>query len=220
MLQNPSTKTVQRLLFAGIIGSLLMFTGDMLLYFDPGHAEMTPESIVTIMRKLDPHRVMAGGAIGPFATLLYCFGYLGIANLVRPEHPFVKAALFLIFTVGALYGGAAYHSHFPTMTFAPGEGKMGVIPLVDEYIDYLGYAAFGLWAVASLVFHYAVLTGKTYCRKRAALFAPLPMALLVIPLVYLPAPFLIVIAGGWYCLMMTIFFAACLIEASRRPGIQ
>lgn len=217
MLHSPGDiKTIRAFLALGILGTLIMFTGDMLLYFDPGHADMTPESIVATMRKLNIYRVMAGGAVGPLAALLYCFGYFGLAGMVRPEYPRIRAAIFLVFTVGTLYGGGAYHSHFPTMAFAVAENGTGVIPAVATYIDCLGLAAFSLWALGSLIFHYAVFSGRTYCRKWIALTAPLPLALLIFVLIYLPPPLLIVIAGGWYCLMMTIFFAACLLEAGRR----
>ena len=211
-------QTIRIFLALGVLGTLMMFAGDILLYGDLSHAEMTPESIVETMRNMDKYRVMTGGAVGPLASILYCFGFFGLAGLVRPEYPGIRAAIFLAFCAGAFYGGASYHSLFPPMAFAVAADGQGVIPAVDEYIDLIGLIAFSLWGLASVLFHYAVLRGRTHCRKWIALLAPLPMGLLVVVMMHLPPPLLIIIGGGWYSLMMTIFFTAGLVEAGRpRP---
>lgn len=55
-------------LFAiGLVGSLVMFAGDMLLYFTPGAYDMdgTLRPYARIMRDLPEGRVRAGGVLGP-----------------------------------------------------------------------------------------------------------------------------------------------------------
>lgn len=204
-------------LLAGILGSLLMYSGDLLLYGDTTLAEITPESVVATMRSLDSIRVIAGGAVGPFAALLYCIGFYGVSRLVRPERQVLRTAVFLLFCLGVIYGGA-YHSQFPHLAFAVSENGMGTIAATSDYINLLSLGAFAPWALASILFQYAVMRGRTFCRKRAALLAPLPLALLIIPMMKLPAPFLVLVAGGWYSLMFTVFFAVCLAEARYSGG--
>ena len=67
-------------LFAiGLVGSLVMFAGDMLLYFTPGSYDMdgTLRPYARIMRDLPEGRVRAGGVLGPVAAFLYVVGFAG-----------------------------------------------------------------------------------------------------------------------------------------------
>ena len=61
-------------LIVGLAGALLMFCGDMTLYYDKNDFihDGTINPIVNIMKKLPPLRVMIGGWIGPVAAFLYC----------------------------------------------------------------------------------------------------------------------------------------------------
>ena len=55
------------LLALGFLGSILMFAGDMLLYFTSGAYDMdgTLRPYMRIMRDVPAGRVRAGGALGP-----------------------------------------------------------------------------------------------------------------------------------------------------------
>ena len=66
-------------LWIGLAGALLMFAGDMLLYYTPEDFACGPKSsvaerinaIIAVMKGLPAGRVMAGGMIGPIAAFLY-----------------------------------------------------------------------------------------------------------------------------------------------------
>ncbi len=70
-------------LVVGFIGALLMFCGDMLLYYDPNdfnykagdNSETKINAIIEVMGKVSPKRLYAGGFIGPVAAFLYCVGF-------------------------------------------------------------------------------------------------------------------------------------------------
>lgn len=75
------------LLALGLLGSILMFAGDMLLYFTPGAYDMdgTLRPYMRIMRDVPADRVRAGGALGPVAAFLYVLGFAGLALTARGE---------------------------------------------------------------------------------------------------------------------------------------
>lgn len=201
----------------GIVGSMVMFAGDMLLYGDISHTEMTQAGILATMRTLSQQRVMAGGAVGPLATFLYCFGFYAVGNLVRPEHARMRGAILLLFCLGAVYGGA-YHSHYPHMAFAPLADAAGTHSPAVSYVNLMGLLTFVPWVAASLLFSFAVLRGMTRCRRYLALFTPFSLSLLNLVVVHLPPPYLIVIAGGWNSILFTLFFSLCLVESQRQQA--
>lgn len=202
-------KTEKVLLWLGILGAAVMYAGDMLLYGDLANADVTPEGLIHVMRGMEPARLMAGGAIGPLAGVLYGIGFFGVAGLIRDEHRKLRATIILLFCLALAYGGA-YHSHYPNLTFsALAEGNM-VFQATSEYVTLLTMGAVVPMAAASFLFLYAVLRGRTTCHKAVALFSPLPLILLSFPMQMLPPPFLTVIAGGWNNLLFIIFFLTCL----------
>ena len=70
----------------GLAGALLMFAGDMLLYYTPKDFSYGPKSsteeklnsIIDVMKSQPSKRVMTGGMIGPVAAFLYCVGFYHI----------------------------------------------------------------------------------------------------------------------------------------------
>lgn len=207
---------LRALFLLGILGAAVMFAGDMLLYGDTGYTEMTHKGILATMRSLDPGRVMAGGAVGPLAASLYCFGFYAVCGMVRPEHPKLRLALLWLFCLGAFFGGA-YHSHYPHLAFATPAQLGEEHSLSMRYTDLLGGLTFAPWVAASLLFAYAVLRGMTRYRRYVAAFAPFFLSLLNLVVIHLPAPVLIVVAGGWNSILFAVFFSICLAE-SRRCG--
>ena len=105
-------------IWIGLAGALLMFAGDMLLYYTPEDFACDPKSsakekinaIIDVMKGLPAGRVMAGGMIGPVAAFLYCIGFYHIVLMANEQsHTFAMVA-FLLSCFGIITGGA-YHSH-------------------------------------------------------------------------------------------------------------
>ena len=77
----------------GLAGALLMFAGDMLLYYTPEDFSYSPKSsaeekinaIIDVMKRLPAKRVMAGGMIGPVAAFLYCVGFYHIVLMTNDQ---------------------------------------------------------------------------------------------------------------------------------------
>ncbi|MBO4591058.1 MAG: hypothetical protein J5684_00655, partial [Eubacterium sp.] len=99
-------------MLVGLVGAILMFCGDMTLYYDQNDFvhDGTINPIINIMKKLPPKRVMIGGWIGPVAAFLYCIGFYHIVFITDPSMHKVAFAAFLLCCLGIIAGGA-YHSH-------------------------------------------------------------------------------------------------------------
>ena len=77
----------------GFAGALLMFAGDMLLYYTPedfsysakSSSEEKINAIIDVMKVLPARRVMVGGMIGPVAAFLYCVGFYHIALMTNEQ---------------------------------------------------------------------------------------------------------------------------------------
>ena len=90
-------------LVSGLLGALLMFCGDMTLYFDKNDYEQngTLQPIIDIMKKLPKIRVMIGGWIGPIAAFLYCIGFYHIVLIAEEaHHTLIFGSFFIISMIG------------------------------------------------------------------------------------------------------------------------
>ena len=96
----------------GLLGAILMFCGDMTLYYDKNDFEQNEslQPIIDIMKKLPKTRVMIGGWIGPVAAFLYCIGFYHIVLIAEEASRTPAFAAFLLACLGIIAGGA-YHSH-------------------------------------------------------------------------------------------------------------
>lgn len=213
--QKNNTQSWKWAASIGVGGSLLMYAGDILLYGTATNADISVEGIIATMNTLPQWRIMLGGFVGPFASLLYCIGFFGLAQGVRPEFRRWKEPLCLLFSLAIIYGGA-YHSHFPQTAFMDSPAPL------DASLAYLGIMTMGAtvpMALASILFIYLGLTGKTIYRKRLLLLSPLPMILFGQVLTLLPPPWLTFFAGGWNNLLFTLFFTASMLPAFRNKGM-
>ncbi len=65
---------------SGVLGSLLMFSGDMILYYEP--VSGAEYNSVAVMSAMPIERLIAGGLIGPFASIFSIIGgYIFNGNL-------------------------------------------------------------------------------------------------------------------------------------------
>lgn len=82
-------------LTVGLIGSLVMFAGDMLLYYTPGAYDMdgTLRPYAQIMRDLPEGRVRLRGLLGPVAAFLYVMSFVGLPMLATGEFPWLMWAV-------------------------------------------------------------------------------------------------------------------------------
>ena len=98
-------------LFAiGLVGSLVMFAGDMLLYFTPGAYDMdgTLRPYARIMRDLPEGRVRAGGVLGPVAAFLYVVGFAGLPLLAEGDLAWLARLTAGLLSFALICGGGVW----------------------------------------------------------------------------------------------------------------
>lgn len=205
------------LLALGLLGSILMFAGDMLLYFTPGTYDMdgTLRPYMRIMRDVPAGRVRLGGVLGPVATFFYVLGFAGLALVARGDHSWLvwlAAALLAL----ALICGGAYHAQYVYLSVI---AKAGREELYDEVADnimfvmrfatvpmYLGFVVLGV----------AIVLGQTVFPAWFVVLTPLVTSFLGLAWMRVPQPARCILFGGWSNLVFTIMFAA-MVLALRLP---
>jgi hypothetical protein len=98
----------------GLAGALIMFAGDMLLYYTPKDFAYDSKSssaekiqaIVDVMKKLPAKRVMAGGMIGPISAFLQCVGFYHIVLITDESMKTLAMIAFLFSCFGIIAGGS------------------------------------------------------------------------------------------------------------------
>ena len=199
------------LLALGLLGSLLMFAGDMLLYFTPGAYDMdgTLRPYMRIMRDVPAGRVRLGGVLGPVSAFFYVLGFAGLVLVARGDLSWLvwlAAALLAL----ALICGGAYHAQYVYLSVI---AKAGREELYDEVADnimfvmrfatvpmYLGFVVLGV----------AIALGQTVYPARFVVLTPLVTSFLGLAWMRVPQPARCVLFGGWSNLVFTIMFAAML----------
>jgi hypothetical protein len=157
----------------GLLGALLMFTGDMLLYghFGSGAEFVHVYKNVTAAASLP--RLIAAGIIGPVAAFLYFFGlwpvYRNLEQSGRILAKIILGALALTIIVGG-----AYHAVWPVYSLvlkAKAAAMAGATDVLETLYNHLRAYMGKLYLVAEVpgffgaaLLFYAVLFRKTNYR--------------------------------------------------------
>lgn len=199
------------LLVLGLVASLLMFAGDMLLYFTTGTYDMdgSLRPYMRIMRDVPAGRIKAGGALGPVAAALYVAGFAAFPFTAQGAYAWLVwiAAALLAF---ALVCGGAYHAQYVYLSII---AKAGHEDLYEEVFSnimlimrlatvpmYLGFVVLGI----------AVVLGQTVFPAWFVVFTPVVTSFFGLVWMHVPQPARCVLFGGWSNLVFTIMFAAML----------
>ena len=199
------------LLALGLLGSILMFAGDMLLYFTPGAYDMdgTLRPYMRILRDVPAGRVRLGGALGPVSAFLYVLGFAGLALTARGEMDWLvwlAAALLAL----ALICGGAYHAQYVYLSVIAKARReelydeiAGNIMFVMRFATvpmYLGFVVLGI----------AIALGQTVFHAWFVVLTPLVTSFLGLEWMRVPQPARCILFGGWSNLVFTVMFAAML----------
>ncbi len=203
---------LEGILLIGFIGAVLMFLGDMTLYYDRNDYvnDGTLNPVIEIMKKASTKRLYAGGILGPVSAFLYCVGYYHLVLIVNEKYAVFGWILFLINSLGIICGGA-YHSHCANLGLIGRHEDRAALEEVLHFLDMQKKVAFGIQGIGFVGMALIIVLGWTALPRWMILFTPLTMILLT-PLVRkLPKGLHMVICGGWTNLISVIYYAAAMI---------
>lgn len=205
-------------LWIGLAGALLMFAGDMLLYYTPEDFACGPKSsaeerinaIIDVMKELPAGRVMAGGMIGPIAAFLYCIGFYHIVLMTNEQTYTLAMAAFLLSCFGIIIGGA-YHSHCAYLGLLGDDGGQNALNAAMKYFQKMPLILYAGEGIGFLLLIFLIVTGKTVLPRWTFLLSPGMLFLLKPAVSRLPKGARVIISGGWMNLISVIYYSAVLI---------
>lgn len=205
---------LQILLLFGLLGAILMFVGDMTLYYSKSEyvsgTDASLKLLVDIMKGESRTRLYAGGIIGPMAALLYCIGYYHLVLFMDEKYVIAGWSCFFINCLGIIFGGA-YHSHCAYYGLIGRLENEEALNEVSKYLNVQKLFVFGLQGIGFLALAVFIVAGWTVLPRWMILLSP-GILFLFAPLTRkLPKGLHIVIGGGWTNLISVIYYTATLI---------
>lgn len=203
----------------GLAGALLMFTGDMLLYYTPEDFAYDSKSasaekiqaIVDVMKELPAKRVMAGGMIGPVSAFLSCVGFYHMVLMTDESMKTLAVAAFLFSCFGIITGGA-YHSHCAYLGLLGEDRFRDALKVVENYFQKLPLIFYAGEGIGFLLLAVLIVSGHTILPRWMFLLSPGILFLLRPAVGCLPKGIRIIISGGWTNLISVIYYLAMLIS--------
>jgi len=204
----------------GLMGSIILFAGDMLLYGHFGSAGDIYDVIEAAAPHVSMRRLLVGGIIGPIAAFLYIAGfyhvYLNIQRAGRKSAIIVFVSSSLLMIIGGTYH-ALWTIRMLLLKFRVMDIE-NLQPFVDAVNSYLritritstipGYVAFTLLLIL-------VLIGKTNYRRWTIVVNPGLLYLMTLLSSEIPGPLGAVIVGGYINLIFIVFFSTSVITTWR-----
>ncbi len=208
-------------IWVGLAGALLMFAGNMLLYYTPQDFGYGPKSsteerinaIIDVMKALPSGRVMAGGMIGPAAAFLYCAGFYHIVLMTNEQSHTLAMTAFLLSCFGIIAGGA-YHSHCAYLGLLGDDRDRAALNAAAKYFQKLPLSVYAGEGIGFLLLIFLIVTGKTALPRWMFLLSPGVLFLLKPVVSRLPKGIRIIVSGGWTNLISVIYYTAALIAVS------
>ena len=205
------------LLLSGIVGSLLMFLGDMLLYYEP--VSGLDYDSTARMGTMPIERLIAGGLIGLFASIFYIIAGYFFYIIFNSANKILAKLLFVNFAIMFVFVGS-YHAMFPYLGFV---GRLQEsfqseqLAFIRTYLDLILTLMFVFGIIWTLILFYLVIFKKSLYPKWMLLLTPILLILMAgFVKDYIPYPFGAIVYGGWMNLCFMLFFIVCLIHFRKK----
>lgn len=197
----------------GLMGSFLMFLGDMTLYYDSNDydGKDTINNIIGIMKNVSIKRLYIGGLLGPICAFIYCIGFYHIVLGIQEKYLSVAWFVFLLNVFGMILGGT-YHIQCAYLGLLSRYENKGAF---DEFLKFLRFQAkivFTTMALENIATALIILFGFTVFPRWQSLFTPI-FLLIFTPIVdRLPKGLHMIIRGGWFNIIYFIYYLSLLIN--------
>ncbi|WP_373728530.1 DUF6796 family protein, partial [Bacteroides heparinolyticus] len=136
--------------YAGLAGSLLMYAGDMLLYFTTQPIPDVDNDLLPSMGSVPLERLFVGGLMGPLAAVLYIIGFYHLYLRVKTAKRTTAFWMYVSLSLSVLIGGA-FHAFFPAFGIVSAQGHPELIGNLFSYARLLGGLAFSLMGIGWLL---------------------------------------------------------------------
>jgi hypothetical protein len=211
-------ETMIYVVIVGLAGALLMFAGDMLLYYTPedfaydskSSSSEKIQAIVDVMKKLPAKRVMVGGMIGPVSAFLQCVGFYHIVLMTDDGMKSLAMAAFLLSCFGMMTGGA-YHSHCAYLGLLGEERFRDALAVVETYFQKLPLLYYPGMGIGFLLLAILIGSGHTFLPRWMFLLSPGILFLLRPAVGHLPKGIRIIVSGGWTNWISILYYLAALL---------
>lgn len=197
----------------GAFGGLILFVGDMLLYYD--------ESSVFLMQNMgnaSDFRITASAVSALFATWFYIIGLAQVYYAFKTVNPILRNAVIILFGAVLITFGIVHGEYIAIATSAKLSIQHNInieiaTSLASKINQTLRLFVYPFVAVLSFIFFSAVLKRKTLYPRWIVFFFPLiPFLIQNYVTKYLPNNLWIIIDGGYLNLILIVFFLASTIS--------
>ncbi len=198
---------------AGILGGIILFIGDMLIFYSP-----TETNLIINMSTVSNTRIIASGVCALFSSWFYLLGAFHVSYAFNSSKLIAKnIILFCLGGIGIAYGIVhAEYIAIATSAKLSAEYQLNMqsaIALAVQANQILRMIIYPLFAILSFVFINNVLRKKTLYSNWILLFYPLiPFLIQNIISNNLTGKWKVIIAGGYLNLILIIFYTASTIN--------
>ena len=196
----------------GILGGLILFAGDMLLYYDPVNM-----SFKRNMGNTSDFRIITSGVCALFAAWFYMLGLGQVYYAFKTTKPIFRNGMLISFG-GILISYGIVHGAFlaiATTAKLATEHSLDIneaVLLFEKTNEILRLFVYPLFGILSILFISQVWKRKTLYPRWIILFFPLiPFLIEDLVTKYLQNNIWIIVKGGYLNIILVIFFTASTI---------
>jgi hypothetical protein len=196
----------------GVFGGLILFAGDMLLYYDP-----ISTSFKRNMGNASDFRIIASGVCALFATWFYMIGLGQVYYAFKPTKPIFRYGVLICFGSILIAFGIVHGAFLAIATTAKLATEYNLdikeaVSLSEKINEILRLFVYPIVGILSILFISQVWKRKTWYPKWIIIFFPLiPFLIEDLVCKYLPDNIWIIVKGGYLNLILAIFFTASTI---------
>ncbi len=202
---------------SGILGSLVLFAGDMLFYYN---GEST--DLIANMAGSSSGRIVISGVCALIAAWLYTLASGQIYYAFQPAQKWIRLTAFLSFTAIMIAYGVVHGAYIAIAVSAKTAVGLGLAPdslaglaiTANNALRSVAYVPFGIFSIVFLV---AVWARKTLYPRWFVLFCPaFPFMVSGRIVENLEGRLKTIVGGGYLNLLLLAFFLASTLVLARR----
>ncbi|WP_303318510.1 DUF6796 family protein [Flavivirga abyssicola] len=196
----------------GILGGLILFAGDMFLYYDPISTNFRRN-----MGNASNFRIIASGVCALFATWFYMIGLGQVYYAFKPAKPIFRNGLLIFFGSVLIAFGIVHGAFLAIATTAKLSVEYNLdineaVSLSERINQILRLFVYPIVGILSILFISQVWKRKTLYPRWIIVFFPLiPFLIEDLVCKFLPDNIWIIVKGGYLNLILVIFFTASTI---------